>query len=103
MTVCGRIPADYCQEAIDLVRAQVPREVAEAIAIVVDDTCPPTVLCDRQWPFDALVVVVPVNGVIADVVVFEVTGRVGPELARRYDGDVPAHFAPLLQLVLTSG
>jgi hypothetical protein len=66
---CGRISAAACAKAIALARKGHETEVAEATRIVVDDTCPPNLgpapsglvtatLCDRKYPFDAMVVFV---------------------------------------------
>ncbi len=55
---CGRIGADACEQAIVLSRAVGGSELRGTSRIVVDDTCPPTVACDRKYPFDSLVVFV---------------------------------------------
>ena len=55
---CGRISAAACAKAIALARKGHESEVSGATRIVVDDTCPPTTLCDRKYPFDAAVVFV---------------------------------------------
>jgi hypothetical protein len=59
--VCGQVEADACQTAIALVRGSHPREVADASAIVVDDTCPPDATCLAwggflEYPFEVAVV-----------------------------------------------
>jgi len=56
-----RLSADTCAKAIGLVRQSHAEDVAQAHAIVVADVCPPSVLCDRLYPFDSLVVLVPLH------------------------------------------
>ena len=51
---CGRIARAACMQAIALARDET--EVKGASLIVVDDTCPPPSVCDRQYPFDSIVV-----------------------------------------------
>ena len=94
--ICGRIGDDACKEAIDLVAAVDSVEVHRATAIVVDDTCPPRVLCDRRWPFDVLVVLVRPEEVGGDVLTFSVTGVDGPEAVHPWAGELPAHIAALV-------
>lgn len=94
--ICGRIEADACQTAIDLVRDGHPREVAAASAIVVDDTCPPDAVCDRELPFEVAVVVVPAEGVVGDVAAFRVFGAAGPEQVVTWTGALPRHVIRLI-------
>jgi len=94
--VCGRIEADACQTAIDLVRDGHPREVAEASAIVVDDTCPPDATCDREYAFELAVVLVPAEDVLRDVVALRVFGAAGPDQAGVWSGALPQHVIRLI-------
>jgi len=94
--VCGRIEADACQTAIDLVRDGHPREVAEASAIVVDDTCPPDATCDREYAFEVAVVLVPAEDVLRDVVALRVFGAAGPDQAGVWSGALPQHVIRLI-------
>ncbi len=96
VVTCGRIPADACEVAIDLVRDTRPSEVAEADSVVVDDTCPPDAVCDRQYPFDAIVVLVPVMGAPGDWHAFGVWGTNGPEVVRAWQGGLPPHVVALI-------
>jgi len=96
--VCGRLDAQPCEAAIDLVREAHPRDVAAAWAIVVDDVCPPTMLCDRLYPFDSVVVLVPSPGLSADPLAFEVVGLDDkPERAEAWTGSLPPHIVALIQ------
>lgn len=93
---CGRIPADSCDRAIDLVRDGHQSEVVHASAIVVDDVCPPTVICDRLYPFDSIVVIVAAEGVLGDPLTLRVFGTDGPESVRAWQGGLPRHVVLLL-------
>ena len=59
---CGRHDPEPCQLAIEVVSDEHPAEVDAADAIVVDDVCPPTVICDRLYPFMSAVVLVTADG-----------------------------------------
>ena len=93
---CAGITAESCQKAIGLVRDTHPREVAEAFAIVVADVCPPTVACDRLYPFDSIVVLVPPASASWVQVAFQVVGIDGPERVEAWSGALPQHIAALL-------
>lgn len=93
---CVGITAESCQKAIELVRDTHSREVAEALAIVVADVCPPTVACDRLHPFDSIVVLVPPAGASWGQVAFQVVGIDGPERVEPWSGALPQHIAALL-------
>lgn len=93
---CAGVTAESCQKAIGLVRDAHPREVAEAFAIVVADVCPPTVVCDRLYPFDSIVVLVPPASSPWAQVALEVVGKDGPERVDSWSGAVPQHVAALL-------
>jgi len=94
--VCGQVEADACQTAIALVRDGHPGEVADASAIVVDDTCPPYATCFREYPFEVAVVLVPSEGVLRDVVAFRIFGAAGPEQAATWAGALPRHVIRLI-------
>jgi hypothetical protein len=91
-----RLSADACVKAIGLVRQSHPQDVAQAHAIVVADVCPPTAACDRLYPFDSLVVLVPLAQARATVIAFEVTGINGPERVEPFSRALPAHVAALV-------
>jgi hypothetical protein len=93
---CAGITAESCQKAIGLVRDTHPLEVAEAIAIAVADVCPPTVVCDRLYPFDSIVVLVPPARASWAQVGFQVVGIDGPERVEPWSGALPQHIAALL-------
>ena len=95
-TVVCRLAADACTEAIGLVRESDPLDVARAQAIVVADVCPPTVACDRLYPFDSLVVLVPIARPREITIAFEVTGINRPERVVRFAQALPAHIAALV-------
>ena len=94
--ICGRTEARDCEKAIDLVRAAHPREVAEAFAIVVDDVCPPGMMCKRRYRFDSLVVLVPRPGASGAQLAFEVFGSKGPERVETWPDALPAHIVALV-------
>jgi hypothetical protein len=87
---CGRIGPDACANAIALVREEI-HLVATAWAVVVDDDCPPTWICDRAYPFSAEVVIVPEPGSVAGSLGFSVVGANGPEQVLGVTSSLPAH------------
>jgi hypothetical protein len=72
---CGQISAAACAKAVALARAGHEAEVAGATRIVVDDTCPPTVVCDRIYPFDSIVVFVTAGADTTGWYAFSVVGK----------------------------
>lgn len=93
---CTGITPESCQKAIGLVRDIQPLEVAEALVILVADVCPPTVACDRLYPFDSIVVLVPPASASWAQVAFQVVGKIGPERVESWSGALPQHVAALL-------
>lgn len=93
---CGRIAADQCESAIDLVRDGHQSEVADASAIVVEDICPPDAVCDLQYPFESIVVLVPAEGVLGDLLTFRAFGTDGPERVVAWHRALPRHVVALL-------
>ena len=91
-----RLSADDCAKAIGLVRQLDPLDVVRAHAIVVADVCPPSMACDRFYPFDSLVVLVPLAQARATAIAFEVTGTNGPERVAAFSQALPAHIAALV-------
>jgi hypothetical protein len=94
---CGRIKATDCQKSIDLVRSQTRSDLSQVIRIVVDDVCSPEVICDRRWPFDAIVVLsgpVERSGDAGQVALhaYEAVGASGPETATPFSGEIPTHI-----------
>ena len=94
--VCGRISRQGCQAVIDLAAAAYPGQVAAAWAIVMDDTCQPSAVCDRMFAFDAAVVVLSPPGAQGPLTSLEVVGRAGPERVLAAAGGIPAHVQTLI-------
>ncbi len=97
---CGRISPAACAKAIELARKGHEAEVAGATRIVVDDACSPTALCDRLYPFDAIVVFVTAGGDTTGWYSFEVVGLVDdkPTKAEPWQGyELPAHIVARLR------
>ncbi len=92
---CGRIPADPCLQAIALARAVYEDEVATAATrIVVDDTCPLDSVCDRMYPFDAIVVFADDGGDTTGWWAYRVYGtdQDTPTTVDRWIEQIPAHL-----------
>ena len=89
---------DICQEMFELVQARAPAEVAEASRIVIADTCPPQVLCDRATLYSAAAVVVPGDGDLDRLLAFHVFGHAGQALDIEpwAFGPLPDHVDDLL-------
>ena len=98
---CGRIGPGPCAKAIALARAADPEEVRGASPVVVDDVCPPTVVCDREYAFDSLAVFVTAGADTTGWIPIQVTGREYnmPTDAKRSFGDIPAHIVALLTAI----
>ena len=79
-------------------QAQAPAEVAEASRIVIADTCPPQVACDRATLYSAAAVVVPADGDLDGLLAFHVFGHAGQALDIEpwAFGPLPDHVAELL-------
>jgi hypothetical protein len=58
-----------------------------------DDTCAPTVACDRKYPFDSIVVFVTAGGDTTGWYAFSVVGLVDntPTTVKPWIGDIPDH------------
>lgn len=99
-----RLTIQSCTTAIDLVREGHPGEVAAAWAIVVADVCPPTVVCDRLYPFMSAVVLVPPPGGSVDPRPFLVVGKdYRPERVDENGiGPIPEHIAAMIRTLSTS-
>jgi hypothetical protein len=99
--VCGRIDREDCEASIAIVRGQHEAPVESARAIVVDDSCPPTMACDRAYPFAVLVVLMPVNANEA-IQAFQVVGTDGPEEIVGSSPFIPQHIQDLISTVSPS-
>jgi hypothetical protein len=100
---CGRIGQEDCRESIAIVRADYTAAVDTARAIVVDDTCPRSasggyLICDRVYPFDALVVLIPADGTEA-LSWFSVVGSDGPEEILALRSSIPDHILDLIAAI----
>ncbi len=88
---------DVCDKMVALVLQTRPDEVRDASRILVADTCPPQVLCDRQFLYDAVVLVVPADGDSAKALRLRVFGHQGQPLSMEaWSGPLPEHVANLL-------
>ena len=85
---CDRVGADGCEAAIALVADHAPAAYEAAAIIVVSDTCTPGAVCDRMYPFDATVLLVPAGGDAARSPSFAVHGQDGPEFVGEEPGFV---------------
>ena len=102
MIVCGRLGTGTCHATIELVRQGDPKSVEEATAIVVDDVCAPTFICDRKYPYDAIVVLVGSSGASAGWPAFEVVGLgEQPERVEPWAGPIPSHVSALIHELST--
>lgn len=81
-----------------MARAGHEAEVAGATRIVVDDICSPTVICDRLYPFDSVVVFVTAGADTTGWYAFNVVGLEynAPTKAEPWLGDLPAHVVQRL-------
>jgi hypothetical protein len=96
---CGRNSSTACAQAVVLARAGHEAEVAGATRIVVDDTCPPSVMCDRLYPFDSVVVFVTAGADTTGWYAFHIVGLEydAPTKAEPWPGDLPAHVVQRLR------
>lgn len=95
--LCGRHDPARCAATIDVVRQVHPEAVATAWAIVVDDVCDPRAICDRLYPFDSIVVLVPEPGRPGAPVSFQVVGLGDwPERIEGNAGPLPAHILAMI-------
>ena len=96
---CVRTSAAACAKAIALARKGPEDYLAFATRIVVDDTCPPSAMCDRKYPFDAFVVFVTAGADTTGWYAFHVYGLEydRPTNAERGGPDLPAHLIARLK------
>jgi len=81
-----------CEEVLDLVP---PEAWSGASLVVIADTCPPNAVCDRLYPFDAVVAIVHGTGDEQQLTNVEVVGTSGPERAIQ-SGELPDHVRALV-------
>ena len=88
---------DICGRMVAVVQGAYPEEVRLASRILVVDTCPPQVLCDRQFAYDAIALVVPADGDPGGALRLRVFGHQGqPFRIEAWTGPLPEHVATLL-------
>jgi hypothetical protein len=85
------------------VRQRVPGAYDEAVLIVVDDTCPPDMACDRLYPFDVVVILVSAGGAWGDGSASAVRGQHGPEEVAIGEGYVTSWIVDLVKQGLDAG
>jgi hypothetical protein len=98
---CGQINQEDCEASVEIVRGQDAAAVDGARAIVVDDVCAPTMICDRVYPFHVLVVLIPVN-TDEPIQAFNVVGSDGPEEILASPPSIPPHIQDLIATVSPS-
>jgi hypothetical protein len=82
---------------VALVQQAHPTEVRDASRILVIDGCPEQTLCDRQFFYDAVVLIVPADGNTARALALRVFGHIRQPLAiEAWSGPLPAHVERLL-------
>jgi hypothetical protein len=91
---CGRLVVVACEQAIALARVGHESELATTSRIVADDSCAPSVACDRLYPFDSIVVFVTAGADTTGWYSFHVTGLEYsvPTKAEPWLSDLPAHI-----------
>jgi hypothetical protein len=88
---------DVCGKIVALVQETHPDEVRDASRILIADTCPPQVLCDRAFLYDTAVLVVPADGDSAKAIRLRVFGHQGqPFTIAVWSGPLPEHVVNLL-------
>jgi hypothetical protein len=101
MADCGRIGRVACEAAIALARAGNEADIVGTTLVVVDDVCAPDVLCDRQFPFDVIVIFVTAGGDTTGWYAFHVTGAGDlPTRAERWEDEIPAHVVDRIRAAL---
>lgn len=90
---CGRLGIVACEQVIALARVGRESELATTSRIVADDSCAPSVVCDRLYPFDSIVVFVTAGVDTTGWYSFHVTGLEYsvPTKAEAWLPDLPAH------------
>ena len=95
--LCGRYGIELCRSTIDVARGIYRGEVDAASEIAVDDACPPPAICDRKYPFDAVVGIVPGGTGPGSPFAFEVVGLGDqPERVEPWVGPLPIQIITML-------
>ena len=88
---------DVCERMVALVAATFPAEVVQASRILVVDTCPPEVVCDRAFQYDAVVALLQDDAGLAERLIFHVFGQMGGPLnIEPWEGPLPEHLFALI-------
>jgi hypothetical protein len=98
---CARLGEVDCEGAIALARDIDPAAYTHAELVVADDTCAPGLICDRLYPFSALVVFATRAGSSAGSAAFFVHGASGPEAAERSSADGASWITDMVEAGLT--
>ena len=97
---CGQIKADDCHDAIFLAGSSDGELLDAATSIVVDDVCPPTAVCDRRYPFMAMVVLIDGPSVTGT---YQVVGQNGADdRADVWNAPLPAHIAAAVAAITSA-
>jgi hypothetical protein len=98
--ICNRVDRTTCETAVDLARAATGSDgVPGTSLIVVVDVCPPTVMCDRLYAFDSLVIFVTAGADTTGWYAYEVTGLEAetPTEAKPWPRQIPPHVVSLVR------
>lgn len=88
---------NVCAKMLATIHDSHPHEFDEASRIVIVDLCPEQVLCDRFYLYDAVAVIVPADGGIANALSLRVFGHQGqPFGIEAWPGRLPDHVAAVL-------
>ena len=88
---------NVCAKMVAALRDAHPHEVDDASRIVIVDLCPEQVLCDRFYLYDAVAVIVPADGGLANALSLRVFGHQGqPFGIEAWPGRLPDHVAAVL-------
>jgi hypothetical protein len=87
---------DVCGRIVTRVEATHPDETHAASRILVADTCPPRLACDREFLYDAVVLLVPAAGEQTGVAL-HAYGHQGQQISvEAWAGPLPQHVTYLL-------
>ena len=88
---------------IALARAGNEADLVGTTLIVMDDTCPPPAVCDRQFPFDTIVVFIAAGGDTTGWYAFHVFGLGNaPTDAEPWPDEIPAHIVDRIRAALAA-
>jgi len=88
------VEAAPCDKMVAAIGDAYPEAVQDAARILVADTCPPQVYCDRAFIYDAAASIVPSGGTEADALLLHVYGHLGQSLdVEPWSGPLPEHVS----------